>query len=78
MRLSEEKNTKTTQKRLVRWVDRLLSFDFEIEHISGKKMSLVDYLSRHPHGISTKTIQIRQHFRCSTNYCNLYAISTSG
>ena len=34
--------------RLTRWLDRLLLFDFIIEHISGAKMGPVDYFSRQP------------------------------
>ena len=40
--LSEEMNAKTTQTRLVRWVDRLLLFDYEKDYIPGKKLGLVD------------------------------------
>ena len=40
------------QVRLVLWVDRLL--DYEIEHIPGKNMWLVEYLSGHPVGIVPK------------------------
>ena len=33
---------------MTRWVDRLLPFDFEIEHAPGRTMGLADYLSRNP------------------------------
>ena len=52
-----EKNSKTTQTRLVVWFDRLLPFDCEIVHIPGKNMGLVDYLSRHPVGDAPKVSQ---------------------
>ena len=29
------------------WIDRLLPFQFDIEHLPGAKMGLVDYISRH-------------------------------
>ena len=48
--LSEAKNSKTTQTRLARCVDCLLPFGYEIEQITGKKMRIIDYLSRHPDG----------------------------
>ena len=46
--LKDDKYTKTAQSRLTRWADKLLPFDFTVEHLSGKDMGLVDYLSRHP------------------------------
>ena len=33
---------------MTRWVDRLLAFQFDIEHFLGAKMGLVDYISRNP------------------------------
>ena len=32
--------------RLTRWFDRLIFFDFEVEHKPGAKKNLADYLSR--------------------------------
>ena len=32
------------------WADKLLPFDFTVEHLPGKDMGFVDYLSRHPSG----------------------------
>ena len=52
--LSEEKNTKTTQTQLVRRVDQSLPLDYELEHIPGKIMWLVDYLFRYPVGTAPK------------------------
>ena len=34
--------------RLTRWLDRLIPFDFRIEHKPGAKIGFADYLSRHP------------------------------
>ena len=34
--------------RLTRSLDRLIPFDFQIEHKAGAKIGLADYLSRHP------------------------------
>ena len=39
---------KTLFSRLTRWLDRLIPFDFVIEHKPGAKIGLADYLSRHP------------------------------
>ena len=52
--LSVEKKTKTIQTQLVRRVDQKLPFDYELEHIPGKIMWLVDYLSRYPVGTAPK------------------------
>ena len=34
--------------RLTRWLDRLIPFDFQVEHKPGAKIGFADYLSRHP------------------------------
>ena len=48
--LKNNRGNKTYQSRLSRWVDRLLPFNFTIEHIPGKNMGFADYLSRNPSG----------------------------
>ena len=48
--LNSNKSNKTYQSRLTRWIDRLLPFDFDIKHLSGSKMGLIDYILRHPVG----------------------------
>ena len=48
--LRDDKHTKTAQSRLTRWADKLLPFDFTVEHLPGKDMGFVDYISRHPSG----------------------------
>ena len=45
-----QENNKIYQSRLTRWIDRLLPFDFDIKHLAGSKMGLIDYISRHPEG----------------------------
>ena len=42
------KKNKTIISCLTRWLDRLIPFDFQIEHKPGAKIGLADYLSRHP------------------------------
>ena len=42
------KKNKTMLSRLTRWLDRLIPFDFQVEHKPGAKIGLADYLSRHP------------------------------
>ena len=46
--LKTNRGNKTYQSRLTRWANRLLPFDFDIFHISGCKLGIVDYLSRFP------------------------------
>ena len=48
--LKNNRGNKTYQSRLSRWVDQLLPFNFNIEHIPGKNMGFADYLSRNPPG----------------------------
>ena len=43
-----KKKNKTMFSRLTRWLDRLIPFDFQVEHKPGAKIGLADYLSRHP------------------------------
>ena len=46
--MKEHRSNKSYNSRLTHWIDRLLPFDFNIEHIPGAKMGLVDYISRQP------------------------------
>ena len=46
--MKENRSNKSYNSRLTRWIDRLLPFQFNIEHLPGAKMGLVDYISRHP------------------------------
>ena len=42
------KKNKTIFSRLTRWLDRLIPFDFRVEHKPVAKIGFADYLSRHP------------------------------
>ena len=46
--LKTNRGNKSYQSRLTRCADRLLPFNFDISHISGSKLGIVDYLSRYP------------------------------
>ena len=46
--MRENRSNKSYNSRLTRWVDRLLPFDFSIDHLPDSKMGLVDYISRDP------------------------------
>ena len=46
--LKEHRSNKSDDSRLSRLIDRLLPYNFTIEHMPGAKMGLVDYISRNP------------------------------
>ena len=46
--MRENRANKSYNSRLTRWIERLLLFDFTIDHLPGSKMGLVDYISRDP------------------------------
>ena len=46
--MRENRANKIYNSQLTRWFDRLLPFDFTIDHLPGSKMGLVDYFSRDP------------------------------
>ena len=46
--MKENRANKSCKSRLTRWVDRLLTFGFTIDHLFGSKTGLVDYISREP------------------------------
>ena len=49
--LNENYNNKLYQSRLARWADRSLPFDFEVIHVPGVRLGIVDYLSRYPKSV---------------------------
>ncbi len=63
--LSSNRGNKTSFSRLARWVDRLLPFQFEIEHLAGKDMGWADYLSRHPGAPAPPISEFDQNFSVS-------------
>ena len=46
--MRENRANKSYNSRLTRFVDRLLPFDFTIDHLPGSKTGLVDYILRNP------------------------------
>ena len=46
--LKPNRENKTFSRRLTRWVDRLLPFEFQVIHAAGRTLGMTDYLSRHP------------------------------
>ena len=47
--MTENRANKPCNSRLTRLVDKLLPFDFTIDHLLGSKKGLFDYISRKPH-----------------------------
>ena len=60
--LKENRSNKSNNSRLTRWLDRLLAFQFDIEHFSGAKMRLVDYISRHTNQNAEKVSAYHEEF----------------
>ena len=46
--IKKNSSNKSYNSRLTRWIDRLLPFQFDIEHLPRAKIGLVDYISRRP------------------------------
>ena len=64
--LKEHRSNKSYKSRLSRWVDRLLLYNFTIEHMPGAKMGLVDYISRNPFAETKKVSTYDEHFVVAT------------
>ena len=64
--MKEHRSNKSYDSRLTRWVDRFLYFDFNIEHIPGAKMGLVDYISRQPNQEAKVTNKYDEEFAEAT------------
>ena len=50
--LNESERSKRSQSRLTRWMDSLIPFHFDLKHLAGNKMGLIDYMSRNPVGLA--------------------------
>ena len=64
--LKSHRSNKSYNSRLTRWIDRLLPFDFNIEHIPGTRMGLVDYISRQPNQNAKSVNQYDEEFMVAT------------
>ena len=60
--LNASKRLKTSQSRLTRWIDRLIPFYFDIKHLAGSKMGLIDYISRNPVGLAIPPSEYDEEF----------------
>ena len=64
--LKEHRSNKSYNSRLSRWIDRLLPYNFTIEHMPGAKMGLVDYISRNPFARAKNISTYDEHFVVAT------------
>ena len=64
--LKSHRSKKPYKSRLTRWIDRLLPFDFNIEHIPGTRMGLVDYISSQPNQRAKSITQNDEEFMVAT------------
>ena len=64
--LKSHRTNKSYNSRLTRWIDRLLPFDFNIQHIPGTRMGLVDYISRQPNQKAKSITQYDEEFMVTT------------
>ena len=64
--LKSHRSNKSYDSRLTRWIDRLLPFDFNIDHIPGTRMGLVDYISRQPNQKAKSITQYDEEFMVAT------------
>ena len=64
--LKSHRSNKSYNSRLTRWIDRLLPFDFNIEHIPGTRMGLVDYISRQTNQRAKSITQYDEEFMVAT------------
>ena len=54
--------SKTSQSRLTRWIDRLIHFHFDIKHLTGSKMGLIDYIFINPVGLAKPPSEYDEEF----------------
>ena len=84
--LNNNRANKCYQSRLVRWVDKLLPFDFTVKHLAGSEMGITDYLSRDASGEPEKesvfdekfVVASVQNFFNACNYIRKLGKSYSG
>ena len=55
--LKPNRGNKTFSSRLIRWVEKLLPFDFEVVCVAGRTLGMADCLSRHPSNLEGASIK---------------------
>ena len=73
--MKEPRSNKSYISRLTHWIDRLLPFHFNIEHIPGAKLGLVDYIPRQPNQRAKVTNKYEEEFAVATITRNRDAIA---
>ena len=64
--MKKHRSNKSYNSRSTRWVERILPFDFNIEHKIGAKMRLVDYFSCQPNQKAKVTNKYDEEFAVAT------------
>ena len=64
--LKPHRSNNSYNSRLTRWIDRLLPFDFNIEHIPSTRMGLIDHISRQPNQRAKSITQYDEEFMVAT------------
>ena len=60
--LNASERSKTSQSGLTRWIGRLIPFHFDIKHLAGSKIGLIDYMSRNPVGLAIPPSEYDEEF----------------
>ena len=60
--LNANEQSKTSQSRLTRWIDRLIQFHFVIKHLAGHKIGLIDFIFRNPVGFAIPPSEYDEEF----------------
>ena len=68
--MKEHRSNKPNKIWLTRWVDRLLPFYINIEHIPDAQMGLVDYIYRQPNLKAKIKNKYNEEFEVATITCN--------
>ena len=60
--LNASERSKTSQSRLTCWIDQLIPFHFDIKHLAGNKIGLIDYMSRNLVGLAKPPSEYDEEF----------------
>ena len=76
--MKENRSNKSYNSRLTRWIDRLLTIQFDIEHLPWAKIGLVDHISRHSNQKAKKISAYDKEFivaKLKLNYASVNSLS---
>ena len=60
--LNASEQSKTSHSRLTRWIDQLILFHFDIKHLAGNKMGLIDYMPQNLAGMAIPPSEYDEEF----------------